>query len=108
MAEGTAKQDLETPDRVLIGLRETKRGVRARNELFKIYANWVPEERILTSNIWSSGLSKLVSNVFLAQRVSSINPISALCEKTEADIHELSRAVGLDSRIGNRFLEAGI
>ncbi|MBW1850941.1 MAG: nucleotide sugar dehydrogenase, partial [Deltaproteobacteria bacterium] len=82
LAEGTAIKDLEDPDRVLIGSRETPRGLKARDELVEIYAGWVPESRIITSNIWSSELSKLVSNAFLAQKISSINAISALCEKT--------------------------
>jgi len=85
LAEGTAIRDLEDPDRVLIGSRETESGLKAREELVSIYANWVPRERILTTNVWSSELSKLVANAFLAQRISSINAISALCEKTEAD-----------------------
>lgn len=108
MAEGSGMQDLETPDRVLIGSRETPEGVTARDELVEIYANWVPRERIITSNVWSSELSKLVSNAFLAQRISSINAISALCEKTEADITEVARAVGMDRRLGDRFLNASI
>jgi len=108
MAEGTGIRDLEKPDRVLIGSRETPEGVRARDELVKIYTNWVPKERIITSNIWSSELSKLVSNAFLAQRISSINAISSLCEKTEADITEVARAVGMDSRLGDKFLNASI
>jgi len=108
MAEGSGIQDLETPDRVLIGSRETPEGVTARDELVEIYANWVPRERIITSNVWSSELSKLVSNAFLAQRISSINAISALCEKTEADITEVARAVGMDRRLGDRFLNASI
>ncbi|MCD6152340.1 MAG: nucleotide sugar dehydrogenase [Syntrophobacterales bacterium] len=108
LAEGSAVKDLEDPDRILIGSRETPEGLKARDELVKIYANWVSEERIITSNIWSSELSKLVSNAFLAQRISSINSISALCEKTDADITEVSRAVGMDSRVGNKFLNAGI
>ncbi len=95
MAEGTGIKDLETPDRVLIGSRETPDGIKARDELVKIYANWVPRKRIITSNIWSSELSKLVSNAFLAQRISSINAISSLCEKTEADVTEVARAVGM-------------
>jgi len=99
---------LETPDRVLIGSRETPEGIKARDELVEIYANWVPRERIITSNIWSSELSKLVSNAFLAQRISSINSISSLCEKTEADITEVARAVGMDSRVGDKFLNASI
>jgi len=108
LAEGTAINDLKDPDRVLIGSRETEEGLKARNTLVEIFANWVPREKILTANIWSSELSKLVSNAFLAQRVSSINAISALCEKTEADVSEVARAVGMDSRIGSRFLNASI
>jgi len=108
LAEGTAIKDLEHPDRVLIGSRETESGLKAREELAEMYANWVSRERIITSNIWSSELSKLVANAFLAQRISSINSISALCEKTEADISEVARAVGMDSRIGNRFLNASV
>ncbi len=108
MAEGTAMNDLENPDRVLIGSRETKSGLKARAELVDIYARWIPKEKIITSNIWSSELSKLVANAFLAQRVSSINSISALCEKADADISEVARAVGMDSRVGGKFLKAGI
>ena len=108
MAEGTAIKDLENPDRVLIGSRETKSGLKARAELIKIYEKWVPREKILTSNIWSSELSKLVANAFLAQRVSSINSISALCEKADADVTEVAKAVGMDSRVGSKFLNAGI
>jgi len=108
LAEGTAVKDLENPDRVLIGSRETPEGVKARDELVEIYSNWVPAERIVTSNIWSSELSKLVSNAFLAQRISSINSVSALCEKTEADIAEVAKAVGMDSRLGNRYMNASI
>jgi len=108
LAEGSAVRDLEQPDRILIGSRETDSGLKARQTLVDIYSSWVPKERILTSNIWSSELSKLVSNAFLAQRISSINAISALCEKAEADIAEVSRAVGMDSRIGPGFLNASI
>lgn len=108
LAEGSAVGDLELPDRVLIGSRETPEGFKARETLVEIYAHWVPRERILTSNIWSSELSKLVANAFLAQRISSINTISALCEKTEANVAEVSRAVGMDSRIGPKFLNASI
>jgi UDPglucose 6-dehydrogenase len=108
MAEGTAISDLENPDRVLIGSHETKDGLKARAELTEIYARWIPLDKIITSNIWSSELSKLVANAFLAQRVSSINSISALCEKTDADISEVAKAVGMDKRIGNKFLNAGI
>jgi len=108
MAEGTAMSDLENPDRVLIGSHETKSGLKARAELIELYSRWIPSEKIITSNIWSSELSKLVANAFLAQRVSSINSISALCEKTDADISEVAKAVGMDSRIGSKFLKAGI
>ncbi|HVO67558.1 MAG TPA: nucleotide sugar dehydrogenase [Syntrophales bacterium] len=108
LAEGSAVRDLENPDRVLIGSRETESGLKARETLVEIYANWVPREKIITSNIWSSELSKIVSNAFLAQRISSINAISALCEKTDADITEVSRAVGMDSRIGGKFLNASV
>ena len=108
LAEGTAVDDLEHPDRVLIGSQETESGLKARNEIVEIYANWVPQERIVTSNIWSSELSKLVANAFLAQRISSINSISALCEKTEADVQEVAHAIGMDSRIGSRFLNASV
>ncbi|HUU80373.1 MAG TPA: nucleotide sugar dehydrogenase [Acidobacteriota bacterium] len=108
LAEGTAIKDLEHPDRVLIGSRETPSGLKARGELVEIYANWVPKERIITSNIWSSELSKLVANAFLAQRISSINSFTALCETTEADISEVARAVGMDSRVGDKFLNASV
>ncbi len=108
LAEGTAINDLENPDRVLIGSRQTKSGIKAGNELVEIYANWIDKQRIITSDIWSSELSKIVSNAFLAQRISSINSISALCEKTDADINDVARAVGFDSRIGNKFLNASI
>jgi len=108
LAEGTAIRDLENPDRVLIGASETPDGLKARDELVEIYANCVPKAKIITSNIWSSELSKLVSNAFLAQRISSINSVSALCEKTDADIAEVARAVGMDSRLGNKFLNASI
>lgn len=108
MAEGSAIDDLEKPDRVLIGSQETEEGRRARDILVDIYAHWVPREKILTANIWSSELSKLVANAFLAQRISSINAISALCEKTEANVEEVARAVGLDSRVGSKFLNASV
>jgi len=108
LAEGTAVQDLLEPDRVLIGSRETAEGLKARQEIVDIYANWVPAERILTSNVWSAELSKLVANAFLAQRISSINSISALCEKTEASVREVARAVGMDARVGPRFLNASV
>ncbi|MCF8146243.1 MAG: nucleotide sugar dehydrogenase [Deltaproteobacteria bacterium] len=108
LAEGTAIRDLEDPDRVLIGSTQTSHGLGARDVLVDIYANWVPRDRIITSNIWSSELSKLVANAFLAQRISSINSISALCEKADADIEEVARAVGMDSRVGSRFLNASV
>jgi len=108
LAEGTAVRDMENPDRILIGGRETPSGQQAVQTLVDLYANWVPRERILTTNLWSSELSKLVANAFLAQRVSSINAISALCEKTEADVTEVARAIGMDSRIGPKFLKAGV
>jgi UDPglucose 6-dehydrogenase len=108
LAEGTAVSNLECPDRVLIGSRETDSGRRARDVLVEVYANWVSRDRILTSNIWSSELAKLASNAFLAQRVSSINTIANICENTGADVSEVSRAVGMDSRIGSRFLKAGL
>lgn len=108
LAEGTAIKDLEQPDRILIGARNTESGKKALEDIIEIYAHWTPRERIITSNVWSSELSKLVANAFLAQRVSSINTISALCEKTNADIEEVSRAIGMDSRIGPKFLKAGV
>lgn len=108
LAEGTAIGDLERPDRVLIGGRETPSGQTAVQAIVDIYAHWVPQDRIITMNLWSSELSKLVANAFLAQRISSINAISALCEKTEADVNEVACAIGLDSRIGPRFLQASI
>jgi len=108
LAEGTAIEDLMSPGRVLIGTRETKRGLAAREELVAIYTNWVDPSKIITSNVWSAELSKLVANAFLAQRISSINSISALCEKTEADIKEVSYAIGTDHRIGSKFLNASV
>ena len=108
LAEGTAVADLLQPDRVLIGSLATESGREAAREIAAIYANWVPAEKIITTNLWSAELSKLVANAFLAQRISSINSISALCEKTDADIQDISFAVGSDARIGPRFLNAGI
>lgn len=108
LAEGSAVNDMENPDRVLVGGRNTPSGQLAVQKLVEIYAQWVPRERILTTSLWSSELSKLVANAFLAQRVSSINAISALCEKTEADVTEVARAIGMDRRIGSRFLRAGV
>jgi UDPglucose 6-dehydrogenase len=108
LAEGTAVEDLEKPDRVLIGTRDTAEGLAAREAIVEIYANWVPREKILTSNVWSAERSTLAANAFLAQRISSINSISALCEKTEANVDEVSRAIGMDGRIGNRFLASSV
>ena len=108
LAEGTAVRDMENPDRVLIGGRKTETGQEAVKILVEIYANWVPRERIITTNLWSSELSKLVANAFLAQRISSINAISALCEVTEADVSEVAHAIGLDNRIGKHFLRASV
>ncbi len=108
LAEGTAIQDLINPDRVLIGGQETEQGRNAVQALVDIYANWVADEKILRTNVWSAELSKLAANAFLAQRISSINAISALCEATEADVDEVSRAIGLDSRIGPKFLKASV
>jgi UDPglucose 6-dehydrogenase len=108
LAEGTAVSDLLKPDRVLIGGQQTPEGLAAIEKLVSVYAHWVPRERILTTNLWSSECSKLVANAFLAQRVSSINSISALCEATGADVSEISRAVGMDDRIGRKFLQASV
>ncbi|ALM20106.1 UDP-glucose 6-dehydrogenase [Nonlabens sp. MIC269] len=108
LAEGTAVQDLLNPDRVLIGGEQTEEGRKAQKALVDVYANWVPSDRILTTNVWSSELSKLTANAFLAQRVSSINALSELCEKTEADVNEVARAIGTDSRIGSKFLKASV
>jgi len=108
LAEGTAIQDLLQPDRVLIGSHETPSGLRARRAVADLYASWVPRERIIQSNLWSAELSKLTANAFLAQRISSINSISALCEVTEADVDEVAYAIGTDSRIGPRFLKASV
>ncbi|WP_350286165.1 nucleotide sugar dehydrogenase [uncultured Croceitalea sp.] len=108
LAEGTAIDDLLNADRVLIGGDNTVSGNLAKNALSEIYENWLPKERILQTNVWSSELSKLVANAFLAQRVSSINSISALCEKTDANIQEISKAIGFDSRIGPKFLNASV
>ena len=108
LAEGTAIEDLENPDRVLIGGEQTPEGLAAIEKVVSIYARWVPREKILTTNLWSSELSKLVANAFLAQRISSINSISALCEVTGADVDEVARAIGRDSRIGPKFLKASV
>src|SRR5215216_5490135 len=108
LAEGTAIADLLAPDRVLIGGERTDGGGKALQKLVDVYAHWVPRERIITTNLWSSELSKLVANAFLAQRISSINSISALCEATGADVDEVARAIGMDSRIGPKFLKASV
>lgn len=108
LAEGTAIADLNHPDRILIGGEPTLEGRNAIDCLVSVYANWVPRERILTTNLWSSELSKLVANAFLAQRISSINSISALCEQTGADVDEVARAIGSDSRIGPKFLKSSV
>jgi UDPglucose 6-dehydrogenase len=108
LAEGTAVQDMQKPNRVLIGGRETESGQKAVERLVQMYAQWVPRDRIITTNLWSSELSKLVANAFLAQRISSINAISAICEKTEADVNEVAHAIGHDERIGRYFLRASV
>jgi UDPglucose 6-dehydrogenase len=104
LAEGTAIEDLIDPDRVLIGGEDGT----AIDALAGVYGHWVPQERILRTNLWSSELSKLTANAFLAQRISSINAISALCEATGADVDEVARAIGTDSRIGPKFLKASV
>ncbi len=108
LAEGTAISDLENPDRILIGGEPSESGQQAVEALVSVYANWVPRERIITTNLWSSELSKLVANAFLAQRISSINSISALCEATGANVDEVARAIGTDSRIGPKFLKSSV
>jgi UDPglucose 6-dehydrogenase len=108
LAEGTAVQDLLTPDRVLIGGDATVAGQEAIQALVDVYANWIPVEKILTTNVWSSELSKLTANAFLAQRVSSINSLSELCERTGADVSEVAKAIGMDSRIGSKFLKSSV
>ncbi len=108
LAEGTAVQDLLKPDRVLIGGEQTLEGIAAINSLVEVYANWVAKENILTTNLWSSELSKLTANAYLAQRVSSINALSELCEKTGANVTEVAKAIGMDSRIGSKFLSASV
>ena len=107
MAEGTAVDDLLHPDRIIIGSSPTEAGHRAAASLADVYASWVSPERIVTMNLWSSELSKLAANALLAQRISSINALSAICEKTGADIDDVARACGLDSRLGSRMLKAG-
>lgn len=107
LAEGNAIRDLENPDRILVGSREAPEGIAARKAVVDIYANWVPRQKIIESNVWSAELAKLAANALLAQRVSSINALSALCEKTGADVDEVAHAVGRDGRIGSEFLKAG-
>ena len=108
LAEGTAVQDLLNPDRILIGGDTTPEGQEAKDALTSVYANWIDRDRILQTNVWSSELSKLTANAFLAQRVSSINSISELCEETGADVNEVARATGTDSRVGSKFLKASV
>ena len=108
LAEGTAVSDLLNPDRVLIGGDPSEEGQIAIQKLVAIYSKWVPSQQILTTNLWSSELSKLTANAFLAQRISSINAMSELCEKTGADINEVAKAIGMDSRIGPKFLKASV
>ena len=108
LAEGTAMADLENPDRVLIGGESTKEGQDAVQKIVNLYATWVDREKIITTNLWSSELSKLTANAFLAQRISSINAISALCEATGANVDEVARAIGSDSRIGPKFLKSSV
>ncbi|WJS95176.1 UDP-glucose 6-dehydrogenase [Flavobacterium johnsoniae] len=108
LAEGTAVTDLLNPDRILIGGDTTPEGEEAINALVDVYSNWVSKDRILTTNVWSSELSKLTANAFLAQRISSINAMSELCEKTGANVSEVAKAIGMDSRIGAKFLKASV
>lgn len=108
LAEGTAIKDLLNADRVLIGSEDNEAGQQAEQALANVYANWIPRERIITTRIWSSELSKLTANAFLAQRISSINSISALCEQTGADVDEVAHAIGMDSRIGSKFLRSSV
>ncbi|KAL9271972.1 UDP-glucose 6-dehydrogenase 1-like protein [Drosera capensis] len=108
LAEGTAVNDLYNPDRVLIGGRDTPEGQKAIQVLKDIYAHWVPADRIICTNLWSAELSKLVANAFLAQKISSVNAVSALCEATGADVTQVSHAVGMDTRIGKKFLNASV
>ena len=108
LAEGTAVQDLLNPDRILIGGDTSIEGQKAIQSLVEVYSNWVAPEKILTTNVWSSELSKLTANAFLAQRISSINALSELCEKTGANINEVAKAIGMDSRIGPKFLKASV
>ena len=108
LAEGTAVQDLLNPDRILIGGDSSVEGQKAIQALVDVYSNWVATDKILTTNVWSSELSKLTANAFLAQRISSINAMSELCEKTGANVNEVAKAIGMDSRIGSKFLKASV
>ncbi|CEI92733.1 Putative UDP-glucose 6-dehydrogenase [Rhizopus microsporus] len=108
LAEGTAIRDLLEPDRVLIGALQTPEGIKAQEALVDVYANWVPKDRVITTNLWSSELSKLAANAMLAQRISSINALSAVCEATGADIDEVAYACGRDTRLGPKFLKASV
>lgn len=108
LSEGNAINDLINPDRVLIGGEESPEGEAAIETLADIYRSWVPDEKIIRTNVWSSELSKLTANAFLAQRISSINSISALCEKSGADVDQVAEAIGMDSRIGSKFLKASV
>jgi len=108
LAEGTAMEDLDDPDRVLIGGEETPEGKAAMETLADVYATWISRDKIIQTNLWSSELSKLVANAFLAQRISSINSISALCEETGANVDEVASAIGKDSRIGPKFLKSSV
>ncbi|KAI8875783.1 nucleotide sugar dehydrogenase [Backusella circina FSU 941] len=108
LAEGTAIKDLLNPDRVLIGALQTEEGIKAQHALVDVYTHWVPRERVITTNVWSSELSKLAANAMLAQRISSVNALSAVCEATGADIDEVAYACGRDSRLGPKFLKASV
>ncbi len=108
LAEGTAIKDLLEPDRILIGGEESQAGREAINKLSQVYANWVPKAKIITMNTWSSELSKLAANAMLAQKISSINSISAICETSGADVLQVAHAIGTDSRIGNKFLQPSV
>ncbi|KAI9306598.1 UDP-glucose/GDP-mannose dehydrogenase family, NAD binding domain-containing protein [Cunninghamella echinulata] len=108
LAEGTAIKDLLNPDRVLIGALQTESGIEAQNALVDVYTHWVPRERVITTNLWSSELSKLAANAMLAQRISSVNALSAICEATGADVDEVAYACGRDTRLGAKFLKASV
>ncbi|CAO3681537.1 unnamed protein product [Rhizopus stolonifer] len=108
LAEGTAIKDLLNPDRVLIGALQTPEGIQAQESLVDVYTNWVPKDRVITTNLWSSELSKLAANAMLAQRISSVNALSAICEATGADVDEVAYACGRDTRLGSKFLKASV